>query len=338
MIKLSFVGDVSLGEHYLSFGHGARSIMAKGTDIFGGVRELFADSDLVFGNLEGPISDLGYIPGSPHSRVFRGSPEAIHQLTAAGFNVLTVANNHSVQHGPETLYDSINTLEAAGITVVGLRDKPITHIETAEGTIAVIACSLIKDNTDTKQQIYYAPSEHELIETVRNANRDGTFTLVYIHWGLESTIETTPQQRHLAAALREAGASMIVGHHTHSLQPVVVEDDSLIAFSLGNFVFDQCWSYLNRESTVLEVKLSDKKIQQVCHHKLWLDGNGRPEIVKKAIPLPKGEHVLSEAENPQTRREGLAKVGYFLKNLLKGETKVKLRFLAWKISQRLHLA
>ncbi len=335
MIKLSFVGDVSLGEHYLSFGHGARSTMTGGKKIFDGVSELFTGSDLVFGNLEGPISDVGYDPESPHSRVFRGSPQAVHQLKAAGFNVLTVANNHSVQHGVETVNDSIAILEAAGITVVGLRAKPVTYIETAEGTIAVISCSLIRDNTDTAQQTYFAPSEQELIDTVRNASQDGTFTLVYIHWGIEGTTLASPEQRALATALRTAGASMIVGHHTHSLQPVIVEEDSLIAFSLGNFVFDQCWSYLNRESTVLQVQITNKKIHHVCHNKLWLDGNGIPQIVKKAIPLTKGEHVLSDADIPQTNHEGLAKIVYFLKNLLRGETKVKLRFLAWKISQRL---
>lgn len=334
MIKLTFVGDISLGEYYLTFGHGPRSVMESGIDIFGEVSELFTDSDLVFGNLEGVISDVGYNPESPHSRVFRGSPQAIDQIKSAGFNVLNIANNHCVQQGVEAIRDSIRTLENAGITVIGLREKPVTHIATIEGTIAVIACSLIQDNTDTNQKIYFAPNEQELIDTVRNASQDGTFTLVYIHWGIESTTEVSSAQRSFAEALQNAGARMIIGHHTHSLQPVIVSEDSLIAFSLGNFVFDLCWSYINREGTVLQVQIADTKIQQVQHHKLWLDESGKPSIVKRAIPLPQGEHKLSDTTKPKTEHEALAKLIFFIRNLLKGNTKLKMRFLKSKLSKR----
>jgi len=334
MIKMSFVGDISLGEYYLTFGHGPRSIITNGTDIFSDVKELFTDSDLVFGNLEGVISDVGYNPASPHSRVFRGSPQAVHQLKSAGFNVLNIANNHCVQQGIEAVQDSIRMLEEAGITVIGKREKPITHIETVEGTIAVIGCSLIPDNTDTEQQVYFAPSEQELIDTTRKASENGTFTLVYIHWGKESTTEATAAQRQLAAELKNAGASMIIGHHTHSLQPVIVSETSLTAFSLGNFVFDLCWSYMNREGTVLQAEITNKKISNVRHHKLWLSENGKPRITQKAIPLALGEHILSDSSSSTIKREGLAKMAFLIKNLLKGETSVKLRFLAWKISKR----
>lgn len=334
MIKLSFVGDISLGEYYLTFGHGPRSIMERGENIFENVSELFADSDLVFGNLEGVTSDLDYDPQSPHSRVFRGSPESVRQLKAAGFNVLNIANNHCVQQGIAAVQDSVRSLQEAGITVVGLREKPITHISTKEGTLAVIACSLIPDNTDIHQQFYFAPSEQELIDKVRTASQDGTFTIVYIHWGKESTTEATPAQRHLAAELQKAGANMVIGHHTHSLQPVIVREDSLVAFSLGNLVFDLCWSYMNREGTVLQANVSGKKIQQVHHHKLWLDESGKPSILKKSIPLGEGEHQLSDSPHSTIKREGIAKIIFLFKHLFKGETRVKLRFLAWKISKR----
>jgi poly-gamma-glutamate capsule biosynthesis protein CapA/YwtB (metallophosphatase superfamily) len=334
MIKLSFVGDISLGEYYLTFGHGPRSIVESGKDIFENVSELFTDSDLVIGNLEGVVSDLGYDPESPHSRVFRGAPAAVQQLKSAGFNVLNIANNHCVQQGVDTIRDSIRRLEDAGITVIGLREKPITRIAIRDTSIAIIACSLIRDNTDTEQQVYFAPSEQELIDTVRRASQDNAFTLVYIHWGIEGTTEASPAQRRLATELKNAGARMVIGHHTHSLQPVIVAEDSLIAFSLGNFVFDLCWCYINREGTVLHAKVADNKIQEVHHHKLWLDESGRPDIVKKDILLPIGEHLLSDAQHTKTEREGLAKIIFFIKNLLKGETKVKLRFITWKLSKR----
>lgn len=335
MIKLSFVGDLSLGEHYFSFGHGPRSLIERGDFIFGDVTEALHTSDIVFGNLEGPISDKDYDPNSPHSRVFRGSPNSVHQLRTAGFNVLSVANNHSIQHGRGALEESINALQKAEITVVGLRSSPITYIKTNEGEIAVIACSLIPDNTDTDQQVYFAPNEQELIQTIHTASQTGAFTIVYIHWGIEGTIHASAKQKALAEKLQAAGARIIVGHHTHTLQPIITSDEHLVAYSLGNFVFDLPWSYTNKESIVLEACINQHKIQDICYRRVWLEDNGKPRLTSNPIPLTMGEHPISQSNTQAHRNENIAKLGFFIKNLFQGDTKVKLRFLTWKLLKKL---
>lgn len=335
MIKISFVGDLSLGEHYFSFGHGPRSSIERGESIFDSVTETLSKSDLVFGNLEGPISDANYDPQSPHSRVFRGAPASVKQLKSAGFNVLSVANNHIIQHGEEAFLESVKSLEDSGITVIGLSSKPVTYITTTKGNIIVIACSLIPDNTNKHQDFYFTPSERELIDTVRLASVDGTPILVYIHWGTEGSTLASPAQKKLAKDLEDAGAQLIIGHHTHTLQPILITENSLVAFSLGNFVFDLPWSNTNKESVILEICVSQNKLHDICYHRVRLEDNGRPIFLNESIRINMGEHILSKNSKTHSTNEALAKLCFFLKNLPKGSTMVKLRFLIWKLRRKL---
>jgi len=108
-MRIMFVGDINLGEYYTSFGHGPRSYL-KHSDVFENVRDLFSQADFVVGNLEAPLTTHNFNPNDPESVVLRGDPKHATTLRTAGFRVLQVANNHTVQHGKEGFRETVEAL------------------------------------------------------------------------------------------------------------------------------------------------------------------------------------------------------------------------------------
>lgn len=335
MIKLSFVGDISLGEHYFSFGHGPRTLIENGEDIFDSVSDVLRDSDFVIGNLEGPISDIGYDSQDPHKRVFRGSPKSVRQLKNANINILNIANNHSIQHGNASLEESISLLEQEDILVIGKAASPIEHIVRDNQTIALIGCSLIPDNTDANQTIYFSPTEDQLLQTIRTAKSNSDHVVLFIHWGTEGELLPSVQQRELAEKITLAGANIVVGHHTHSLQPIILNYNRVIAFSLGNFVFDLPWSRKNRESVVLHIETEQHGITNTYINFLSISKNGKPINVQSRIELKNVENDLTAINDEGRIPEPIKKLLFFVFNIGRGDSKTKMRFLLWKIRKKL---
>lgn len=334
-MKLLFVGDVSLGEHYFSFGHGPRSLIESGEDIFSDVKDVLKNHDLVIGNLEGPISDINYDPDDPHKRVFRGPPRSANILFESGFNVINIANNHFAQHGFDAGKESIALLEKEGILVIGKAESPISYIYHNGETVALIGCSFIPDNTDPNQTLYFSPSENVLLRTVEEASQNAKLTIVYPHWGVESRLIESDEQVNLSEKLIAHGASIVIGHHPHTLQPVLVHEDHIIAYSLGNFVFDLPWCKMNRESGMLCIDTDMNKFTNVKLIRCSINRHGKPRLLNRHIILKNGRNIISELENLKNDFSSLKKLNYLLLNLFKGSTRAKLRFLAWKIKQKL---
>ena len=127
-MRIMFVGDINLGEYYTSFGHGPGSYL-KHSDVFENVRDLFSQADFVVGNLETPLTTHNFNPTEPESVVLRGDPKHAVTLSDAGFRVLQVANNHTVQHGKEGFRETVESLSSAGVKSVGLNEQTIQTLE-----------------------------------------------------------------------------------------------------------------------------------------------------------------------------------------------------------------
>lgn len=336
MIKFAFVGDISLGEHYFNFGHGPRSLVERGISPFESTTSIFTQMDVVVGNLEGPISDIGYDPQSPHKRVFRGSPKSAKLLKAAGISVVNIANNHFAQHGVAAANDSVQLLLQEGITVIGQKAEPYRIIESQGTTIGLLGASLVKDNTDINQSIYNNPSCAELLDQIKTLKAQCELVVVSIHWGIESNMLPESEQRSLAEKIFNLGANLIIGHHPHTLQPLLRRNNQLCAFSLGNFVFDLAWCPTNTESGILCVTTTKDKIESVTFTKAHILPNGKPEPLDTHMSIPEDSEVLlSQLTTPVGTLFSLKKLLYFFRNFFRGSTSVKYNFIAWKICQKL---
>lgn len=233
------VGDVQLGRGV------GRLIELYGPDYpFDSVRDLVEAADLALFNLECALSDEGIAIAKPYS--FKADPKAANGLARAGFDIAVLANNHSTDCGRWELPETLDALRSRGLTPVG---AGITGAEAAAPAvvnrrglrIAVLGRTLVLPagvvyREDVPTVAVYDPAVIE--DEIRAARARADLVIVSLHWGVEYARHPQESQRRIARELIDAGANLVIGHHTHTPQPVERYKTGLIAYSLGNFVFD----------------------------------------------------------------------------------------------------
>jgi poly-gamma-glutamate capsule biosynthesis protein CapA/YwtB (metallophosphatase superfamily) len=210
-------------------------------------------ADLAVGNYEGVIAAEGVgkmrVPGYR----MRTNPEAAAALMRGGFNLLNLANNHTMDYGPDGLKATLSALHAVGIQTVGAGPtgpearNPV--VMTVRGVkIVWLSYTTVPDhpgyNSDRENswsRSWFAPTYawEKLTALVKAALPLGDVLIVQFHWGNEYIPCPLDWQIDLARAAIRAGASLVVGHHPHVVQPFESFEKGFIAFSLGNFLFDQ---------------------------------------------------------------------------------------------------
>lgn len=266
---LIFVGDIMLSR-------GVAWSIGKygGGDVrhpFLKIADTMRSADLAFGNLEGPISSRGKNQGSEYS--FRANPKVIEGLTFAGFDVLSVANNHIWDWGSEALEDTVDLLSENGIKPVGAGRNFDEANQPAIFSVGSTRIAFLAYTTLYPQSLE-ATAEHPGISSFRQEkaaseikkikeSKIADLVIVSLHWGEEYATQASEEQKTIAHALVDAGADLIIGHHPHVVQEVERYKNSWIAYSLGNFVFDQGFSKETMEGLVLKVSVRNKKISAV---------------------------------------------------------------------------
>jgi len=249
-LTLALVGDVMLGRGV------AQALDGDWEAAFAGVQPWLEGADLAWANLESPLTSA---PPVGDGYDLRAPPEAVAALRAAGFDVVSLANNHALDGGEVGLRETVDTLRAAGMA-------PLVDWEIA----ALVDCSSMYQSTDVP--IYrglafddsVVPLDLEAVaETVAVAAERADLVLVSIHWGAEYQAAPTSRQRAIAGALAEAGADLIVGHGPHVLQRIEWLGETLVAYSLGNFLFDQPYPADCRQGAILRVTLRGDRILAV---------------------------------------------------------------------------
>jgi poly-gamma-glutamate synthesis protein (capsule biosynthesis protein) len=205
-----------------------------------------------------------------HPRLtFRAEPARAGELGRAGFDVVSLANNHVHDLGGGGAVESRVHLEAAGITPAGAGiDVPEAFapvVRDAGGLkIAFLAYTLWHNGRSpigadgAVAHISEAELLHRVPDAIRAARAElgADFVIVSLHWGIEFQPHPLPTQIEAAHRLVDAGADLVLGHHPHVLQDVERYHGGVIAYSLGNFVFDE--GLLDRRQTVIQhVTLDD---------------------------------------------------------------------------------
>ena len=251
------------------------------------IAEDLKGADILFGNLEGPISDKGRNVGSIYS--FRVDPRAIDGLKYAGFDVLSVANNHLFDYSVTALEDTFLRLKEAGIEYVGGGfDKSEAYapvIKEVNGfKIAFLAYTNIgmpswgaKEN---RSGIAWLTKE-SLEEGVKEAKKQADIVIVSFHFGDEYKTQSNAEQKDFAYLAIDSGADLVVGHHPHVVQEIEKYGEGYIAYSLGNFIFDQNFSKETMEGLLLKVFIVNKEIKEVTSAKIKINGFFQPELVKE---------------------------------------------------------
>jgi len=260
-----FVGDIMLSR---SVGN----LMERKGDYnlpFINLAEFLRSADLTFGNLEGPISSRGVNVGSIYS--FRADPKVVEGLKFAGFNILSIANNHVWDYGRGAFMDTLKHLKDSAISYVGGgANSDEAHagiIKEVNGTkVGFLAYTdLLPRNisaTLTKPGVSFLELE-QVKKDIVALKPHVDILVVSFHWGEEYKTNHNRKQENIAKSAIDAGADLIIGHHPHVIQEVEQYKNGWIAYSLGNFVFDQMFSENTKTGLILEVAIQDGKINNV---------------------------------------------------------------------------
>ena len=203
--------------------------------------------DLTVGNLECVVSSLG--TPEPKEFTFEASPHAFERLSLAGFDIMSVANNHSGDYGKAAFIDMLGHLPRFGVTPLGgganltAAHQPIVRtIRTT--TIGFLAyCEIGPTNfvatSSTPGHAWLDPAA--VSADIRALRPHVDFIVVFTHWGIEYQPVETGHQQAIARLAIDAGADLVVGAHPHIIQPYEVYKGKVIVYSLGNFVFDEMY-------------------------------------------------------------------------------------------------
>jgi len=254
-IDMAAAGDIMLGRgvNNKMIAHGDYSYPYKG------LHDELQAADFRVANLECTITDLVKPPSDPFTFYFLSAKKAVEGLAYAGFNAITIANNHAGGTGAgsradhDSFFDMLGTLRANNIAVCGggnnLAEARAPIVTTVKGTrIALLG---YHDNTVVTPQGPMArdaswglapANPATLPEDIAAARAKADLVIPYFHWGIEYTKVPHKRQQQVARAAIDAGADMVLGNHPHWTQGIEEYKGKLIIYSMGNFVFDQDWS------------------------------------------------------------------------------------------------
>lgn len=264
-IVISAVGDIMLDAS------SRPTMQSKGYDYpYEQMRQFFQGSQIVFGNLEGPLTDRG-TPETDKKFVFRSPPDKVSMaLKNAGFNVVSLANNHMLDYGPDGLAQTISTLDTAGIKHVGagadlMHARQPAFFQVGKWKIAFLAYSItLPDN------FYAAPHkagtafayEDQLRKDVKAARKQADIVLVSFHWGQEGKTVLRDYQIRIGHLAIDSGASAVIGSHPHILQGIEQYKNGVILYSMGNFTFGSYSSHSTR-SAIAQLIFSNGRLHEV---------------------------------------------------------------------------
>lgn len=308
-VSLIAVGDVFLGLE------GIRLVKEDYKFPFLNVHDLFEEEDLVFGNLEGPLSNNGK---SIKKSSLYSPPDAIHSLKYAEFNILSLANNHVFDYGESAFLETTKLLEENDINYCGAgrnleeaRRPAIFHIKGIKIAFLAYSWDFIQSIYATKKSHGVAPLKANIIkQDILNIRNLVDVIIVSLHWSYEGERYPLPSQRNLAHKTIDSGADLIIGHHPHVLQGIEHYKNGVIAYSLGNFAFFapsyfnfKRWKGLNEQSAIFECEIFQEGIGDVNIVPIRLNDLGQPTICQD-------HEILSNIENLSTPLNNLSSKRY----------------------------
>ncbi|KIL37711.1 hypothetical protein SD71_00500 [Cohnella kolymensis] len=240
-VTISFVGDVLPAARVLEL------MKKNGYDYpFRHANTAIQAADIAAGNLESPITDRG--TGAENKQyVFRGTKEALTAIKEAGFDFMSLANNHTLDYGWVGLSDTMDALDDIDLLHAGAGsdDRQAftpAYIEVKGVTVAFVAVTRVVPEVSWKADRAhpgvaetYTPTR--AAATIREADKNADIVVVMVHWGEERKEQPVKHQTYLARTFVDAGADLVIGSHPHVLQGFEAYKGKWIAYSLGNFVF-----------------------------------------------------------------------------------------------------
>jgi poly-gamma-glutamate synthesis protein (capsule biosynthesis protein) len=255
VIRFAFVGDICPAK----LGEPDENLAEKYLE----VASIIRSADVSVGNLECAITGEGLEAVNKGEYggglYYRCSPEYSILIRDYGFDVMSLANNHTMDFGWEGLIQTKESLNSLGIKYVGAGDNLDVALEPLVLNVKGIRIAFIAID-DVEPSSFYtkekrpgvAHFDYEVLGQIIENTRKGVDILICtVHWGIEDVAKPLTRQRYIVSKLSEWKVDIIIGSHPHILGPVEMKGDCLIAYSMGNFLFDSNYDYRNRSAILI---------------------------------------------------------------------------------------
>ena len=292
---VSFVGDILFDPDFRPMVHAAE---------MGGVLncidaatvDYLKKSDVFLINNEFSLGSRG-APLPNKTWTFQVNPERLSLYRDMGVDIVSLANNHVYDYGPEGFEDTLKYLDEAGIPRIG---AGMNLGEAAEGyyfvvngiKVGIVAASRAEKvrftpvATATDPGVMGTYDSAEFIKAIREADAQCDVLVAYVHWGTENTTKLDAEQKTLAREYIDAGVDAVIGGHTHCLQGMEFYNGKPIIYSVGNFWFnskslDSCVITLRIDNRLKTEALIVPLEQKGCETRLLTDSEERRALFSR---------------------------------------------------------
>jgi poly-gamma-glutamate synthesis protein (capsule biosynthesis protein) len=237
-------------------------------------------AEVTFGNLEG-------VAVAQATTQFNADPRALEGLRDAGFDVISLANNHTADAGLQALAETAAGLQRLGIAVTGLQYPPApqkpTIVRAGAIRVGFLAYSWSVGDFVPKDGLPFISRARlaDMVADIARARPQVDYLVVSLHMGTEGARRSSEGQRQKARAAIDAGADLVVGHHPHVPQEVERWGRGLIAYSLGDFVFDH--PEVSVDGALLEVTLAAGRPVRVAWMRTQISSELQPEVIGQTV-------------------------------------------------------
>lgn len=259
---LFFVGDIMLSRNV-----GTKIFSANDPTLpYRNVLSWIQGADISFANLESPFNNKG--ARVTQGLVFKAEPNTIQGLKEAGFDILSTANNHTMDQGKEGLDFTMSWLKENGISYVGTgmdcHDGLIKEVNGIKFGFLAYSYTAYNDGGRVPDPIVCNWTDSaQVTKDIIALKPKVDFLILSTHMGAEYKRSPEPANALGARNAIDAGADLFVGHHPHWVQTIEEYKGKYIFYSLGNFVFDQMWSQDTKEGLGVEVLFEDKNLSRI---------------------------------------------------------------------------
>lgn len=292
-VKIIAVGDINLGRQT------GQKILAGEIDYpFQFIGDYLRSADITFGNLESQLANLDGETQSPTNEYrFAGPPAGADSLANAGFDIVSLANNHMWDYGKSKLLETIDNLDRVQVKYVGASKNPAelyqpVIIESKGQKIAWFAVTAILngyEKTGAKDYVAWADDDR-LITAIQQTEPQVNWIIISMHRGVEYSATPSSTQVEFAHKVIDAGANIVIGHHPHVPQGIENYKDGIIFYSLGNFAFWQPFDYWTQHSFATEIILRpDGKIDQTI---VPIDAGWQPQLADEINQAKIKEYII----------------------------------------------
>lgn len=312
-VKVTVVGDIIPGRHV------AEAMAKHGTDFpFKTALPLVAGSDVTVGDLECPLTDRVKPPYS--GMVFSAPAKTVQGLQLLGLTAVTLANNHSTNFGRQAFTDTLKVLKQNDIKYAGggynyTEAHQPAVVDSKGMKIAVLSYNSIDGSLDAtssdsgvtwiRMPPFHADNPDDVrmvLQDIRKAKQQADFVIPCFHWSEEYKYHPNASMVQLAHSALDAGADMVIGQHPHSVQSIEWYKGKFIAYSLGNFIFDQRQVEINgvqvgeqarrglvlrcdfRQKHLVSLELVGSRINDACQT-VPLKGEAAQQLYDKVIEI-----------------------------------------------------